>query len=240
LYLLAWRRAEAGNLRRDRPALVPALARCACCGEGLSGNRRASGRRPGAQVYRICPQALLPVLPHLERELQAKEDAKRLAAAGLVGRLFGAAGSDMDAQCASLFSEFVRRFRDLRARPRRSAPPPACRGRLQCRKPRPASCITGAHWGQRAPGHRVRGGASVQLAVPALSVSWWRSASLRVRCARRLRCGRRCSGSPPPCCRAARARPRVRGRAPCPAFPSAPASSCFSHERSLSYMTAWM
>ncbi len=86
-------------------------------------------------MYRICPQALLPVLPHLERELQAKEDAKRLAAAGLVGRLFGAAGSDMDAQCASLFSEFVRRFRDLRARPRRSAPPPACRGRLQCRKP---------------------------------------------------------------------------------------------------------
>lgn len=68
------------------------------------------------QVYRICPQALLPVVPHLENELQADEDAKRLAAVELVGRLFALPGSDMDAQYASLFSEFVRRFRDLKAR----------------------------------------------------------------------------------------------------------------------------
>lgn len=68
------------------------------------------------QVYRICPQALLPVLPHLEIELQADEDAKRLAAVGLVGRLFAVPGSDMDAQYAGLFGEFVRRFRDLKAR----------------------------------------------------------------------------------------------------------------------------
>ncbi|KAK9820961.1 hypothetical protein WJX81_007677 [Elliptochloris bilobata] len=66
------------------------------------------------QVYRICPHALLPVLPHLENELQADEDAKRVAAVGLVGRLFSVPGSDMDAQYASLFSEFVRRFRDLK------------------------------------------------------------------------------------------------------------------------------
>ena len=71
------------------------------------------------QVYRICPQALLPVLPHLEIELQADEDAKRLAAVGLVGRLFAVPGSDMDAQYAGLFGEFVRRFRDLKARLKR-------------------------------------------------------------------------------------------------------------------------
>ena len=70
----------------------------------------------GMQVYRTCPQALLPVLPHLEIELQADEDAKRLAAVGLVGRLFSVPGSDMDAQYAGLFGEFVRRFRDLKAR----------------------------------------------------------------------------------------------------------------------------
>lgn len=68
------------------------------------------------QVHRICPQALLPVLPHLEIELQADEDGKRLAAVGLVGRLFAVPGSDMDAQYAGLFGEFVRRFRDLKAR----------------------------------------------------------------------------------------------------------------------------
>ena len=133
---------------------MPRGARCARRGRGLSNKRRASWRWPPAQVYRICPQALLPVLPHLERELQAEEDAKRLAAAGLVGRLFAAAGSDMDAQCASLFSEFVRRFRDLKARPAPSASP----ARPSRRRAAPAArCgrarTLGAGLGRRPP-HR--------------------------------------------------------------------------------------
>ena len=68
------------------------------------------------QVYKRCPQTLLPVLPHLESELRIEDTAKRVAAVQLLGSLFGQGGSDLDTIYAQLFAEFLRRFRDVSVR----------------------------------------------------------------------------------------------------------------------------
>ncbi|KAK9811630.1 hypothetical protein WJX72_007291 [[Myrmecia] bisecta] len=67
------------------------------------------------QVYQICPQTLLPVLPHLMLELQVDEEAKRLAAIDLLGKLFTLPEADLDTEYAELFKEFLRRFTDQKA-----------------------------------------------------------------------------------------------------------------------------
>lgn len=78
----------------------------------------------GFQVYKSCPQTLLPVLPSLESELKVEDVTRRLAAVKLLGGLFGQRGLDIDTAYSQLFTEFVRRFRDLKVSA--SAPPPLC------------------------------------------------------------------------------------------------------------------
>ena len=73
---------------------------------------------PAPQVYQSCPQTLLPVLPSLEAELKVDDVSRRLAAVQLLGRLFGQRGLDLDMAYSQLFTEFVRRFRDLKVRTR--------------------------------------------------------------------------------------------------------------------------
>ena len=65
-------------------------------------------------MYKSCPQTLLPVLPSLESELKVEDVSRRLAAVRLLGGLFGQKGMDIDTTYSQLFSEFVRRFRDLK------------------------------------------------------------------------------------------------------------------------------
>ena len=78
-------------------------------------------------MYKSCPQTLLPVLPSLEGELRVEDVSRRLAAVELLGHLFGQRGLDIDVAYSQLFSEFVRRFRDIKARSR------ACLHRIQRR-----------------------------------------------------------------------------------------------------------
>ena len=73
-------------------------------------------------MYRSSPQTLLPVLPTLESELRVEDTAKRIAAAQLLGGLFGQGGSDLDTIYAQLFGEFLRRFRDVSVRDQRTEP----------------------------------------------------------------------------------------------------------------------
>ena len=63
-------------------------------------------------MYRICPQTLLPVLPHLSSELQAEDETKRTAVTELLGRLFALPGCDMDVAYPELFDGFLRRCSD--------------------------------------------------------------------------------------------------------------------------------
>ena len=55
------------------------------------------------------------MLPLLAQELQAEEEARRLEAIDLLGRLFRLPGSDMDQEFSFLFEEFVRRSKDQKA-----------------------------------------------------------------------------------------------------------------------------
>lgn len=64
------------------------------------------------QVYRAAPQTLLPVLPHLARQLGLQDDSRRLAAVDLLGPLFSIPGSQLDAENAHLFTELLQRFAD--------------------------------------------------------------------------------------------------------------------------------
>lgn len=54
-------------------------------------------------------------MPLLAQELQAEEEARRLEAIDLLGRLFRLPGSDMDQEFSFLFEEFVRRSKDQKA-----------------------------------------------------------------------------------------------------------------------------
>ena len=69
------------------------------------------------QVHLACPQTLLPVLPLLVHELQVEEEAKRLDAIDLLGKLFTLPGSDMDLEYSYLFEEFMRRCKDQKVIP---------------------------------------------------------------------------------------------------------------------------
>lgn len=68
------------------------------------------------QVHLACPQTLLPVLPLLAHELQVEEEARRLAAIDLLGKLFTLPGSDMDQEYGYLFEEFLRRCKDQKVK----------------------------------------------------------------------------------------------------------------------------
>lgn len=65
-----------------------------------------------AQLYRTCPQVLLPVLPRLGSELHVDSDDKRTAAVNLLGRLFTVPGSDMASQHPQLFDALLLRCKD--------------------------------------------------------------------------------------------------------------------------------
>jgi hypothetical protein len=81
---------------------------------------RACGRRVKqcwcaglpVQVYRAAPQTLLPVLPHLARQLGLQDETRRLAAVDLLGPLFSIPGSQLDAENTHLFTELLLRFTD--------------------------------------------------------------------------------------------------------------------------------
>lgn len=62
------------------------------------------------------------MLPSLESELKVEDVTRRLAAVKLLGGLFGQRGLDIDTAYSQLFTEFVRRFRDLKVS---AAVPPA-------------------------------------------------------------------------------------------------------------------
>jgi sister-chromatid-cohesion protein PDS5 len=64
------------------------------------------------QIYQVSPSTLLPVMPHIMSDLTAKEDAKRLSALELLGKLYALPNSDMQADFPELFKEFVRRSKD--------------------------------------------------------------------------------------------------------------------------------
>jgi hypothetical protein len=64
------------------------------------------------QVYQAAPQTLLPVLPHLARQLGLEDELRRLAVVDLLGPLFSISGPQLDADNAQLFSELLRRFTD--------------------------------------------------------------------------------------------------------------------------------
>ncbi len=60
---------------------------------------------------------LLPVLPHLGPELQVENEAKRLAAVELLGRLFSRPGSGgMLREYAELFQDLLKRLHDQKVR----------------------------------------------------------------------------------------------------------------------------
>ncbi len=69
------------------------------------------------QIYQVSPSTLLPVMPHIMSDLTAKEDAKRLSALELLGKLYALPDSDMHADFPELFKEFVRRSKDQKACP---------------------------------------------------------------------------------------------------------------------------
>ena len=68
------------------------------------------------QIYQVSPSTLLPVMPHIMSDLTAKEDAKRLAALELLGKLYALPNFDIHSDFPELFKEFVRRSKDQQAR----------------------------------------------------------------------------------------------------------------------------
>ncbi|BDA45205.1 Sister chromatid cohesion protein PDS5 homolog A [Coccomyxa sp. Obi] len=64
------------------------------------------------QIYQVSPSTLLPVMPHIMSDLTAKEDAKRLSALDLLGKLYALPDSNIHSDFPELFKEFVRRSKD--------------------------------------------------------------------------------------------------------------------------------
>ena len=64
------------------------------------------------QVQRICPQVLLPVLPHLKAELGCRDEARRSAATGTVGCMLATLGSDLEGRYDDLLEAFLQRCFD--------------------------------------------------------------------------------------------------------------------------------
>ena len=69
------------------------------------------------QVYQAAPQVLTPVMPSLLDELRDQDDAKRLGALDLLGKLFSLQGSEACSAFPELFQEFLRRSTDQKASP---------------------------------------------------------------------------------------------------------------------------
>ncbi len=68
------------------------------------------------QIYQVSPSMLLPVMPHIMSDLTAKEDAKRLSALELLGKLYALPDFKIHNDFPELFKEFVRRSKDQQAR----------------------------------------------------------------------------------------------------------------------------
>ena len=68
------------------------------------------------QVYQVCPQTLLPVLPRLAEELHADDAKQRAGAVGLVGSLFSLPGSDLITSYSDLFDALLKRLEDREVR----------------------------------------------------------------------------------------------------------------------------
>ena len=68
------------------------------------------------QLYKICPQVLLPVLPHLGNELHVDDESHRTAAVKLLGKLLALPGSTMATEYPELLASLLLRCKDLKVR----------------------------------------------------------------------------------------------------------------------------
>lgn len=73
------------------------------------------------QVYKLCPQVLLPVLPHLDGELRTPVESHRIAAVQLLGKLLALPGSTIAEDHPELFDALLQRCKDAKVRGRVSA-----------------------------------------------------------------------------------------------------------------------
>ena len=67
------------------------------------------------QIYRAAPHILTPVMPSVLDELRDQDDAKRLNALDLLGKLFSMKGPEACTAFPELFLEFLRRSTDQKA-----------------------------------------------------------------------------------------------------------------------------
>lgn len=66
------------------------------------------------QVYKLCPQVLLPVLPHLDGELRTPVESHRIAAVQLLGKLLALPGSTIAEDHPELFDALLQRCKDAK------------------------------------------------------------------------------------------------------------------------------
>eukprot|EP00854_Cymbomonas_tetramitiformis_P008573 gene8573-10178_t len=64
------------------------------------------------EVFVTCPEILLPIIPRLQGELQVDDEATRLAAVALVGRLLRIPDMHVELSYRRLYVEFLKRFVD--------------------------------------------------------------------------------------------------------------------------------
>ena len=69
------------------------------------------------QIYQAAPHILTPVMPSVLDELRDQDDAKRLKALDLLGKLFSMKGPEACTAFPELFLEFLRRSTDQKASP---------------------------------------------------------------------------------------------------------------------------
>ena len=67
------------------------------------------------QIYQAAPGVLTPVMPSVLDELRDQDDAKRLEALDVLGKLFSVKGSEACTAYPELFLEFLRRSTDQKA-----------------------------------------------------------------------------------------------------------------------------
>ena len=74
------------------------------------------------QIYQAAPHILTPVMPSVLDELRDQDDAKRLKALDLLGKLFSMKGPEACTAFPELFLEFLRRSTDQKASPFPASP----------------------------------------------------------------------------------------------------------------------
>ncbi|KAK9822311.1 hypothetical protein WJX74_006163 [Apatococcus lobatus] len=105
-------------LRKAEPQVQPTLQMMLSSlisGEPSESVHRGHYHHLIFEVYQVCPQTLLPVLPRLAEELHADDAKQRSAATSLVGSLFSLQGSDLTSSYADLFDALLKRLEDREA-----------------------------------------------------------------------------------------------------------------------------